>query len=64
MPRTFGLLWIPEVARLLRVKPCTVENIMNRGDLPFVRIGRRRAVRLGDLEDYLTPKLSAVALTA
>src|SRR5690349_17829786 len=48
------LLTVDEVAKILRVNPQTVRNWIDRGELPEVRIGKRRVrVRRSDLEEFV-----------
>jgi excisionase family DNA binding protein len=52
MPDAF--LTVAEIAELLKVNPQTVRNWIDRGELPGVRVGRRRVrVRRSDLDEYL-----------
>ena len=47
---------VAEAATLLRVAPSTVRRWIREGDVPAVRIGRRRvALRRTDLEMLITP---------
>ena len=49
--QTPGLLTKPELARYLKISTRMIELLMARGELPFVRLGRR-SVRF-DLHDVL-----------
>ena len=44
--------WCPqrEAARLLGVHPVTVRQMIRDGSLPTVQVGRRRVVRLADID--------------
>jgi excisionase family DNA binding protein len=46
-------LTVYEVADLLKLNQQTVRNLIDRGELPAVRLGRRVRVRQSDLEDVL-----------
>jgi len=61
MPRNIGLLKLSECAKLLRVSWDCLDKILRSGDLPHVRVGKRRRVRLRDLEWYITPPSLRVA---
>ena len=50
MSRTTRLLTIPEVAAELRIGRTLVYRLMEKGDLPFIKLGRTRRVRTSDLE--------------
>ena len=45
-----------EVAEALGVSKTLIEGLVRRGDLPSVRVGRRRVVRAGDLDRWLEAK--------
>jgi len=47
---TDRLLSMPEAAELLSVSPRTIANLIRRGILPKVKVGRATRVRLSDLE--------------
>ena len=44
---------IPEAAKLLGLSRATVYNLMDKGDLPYVKLGRSRRIRRTDLEEAL-----------
>ncbi len=47
-------LTVAEIAELLRVNPQTVRNWIDRGELPAVRVGKRRVrVRQVDLDAFI-----------
>jgi excisionase family DNA binding protein len=48
-----GLLTAAEVARLLHISRSTVYKLMERGDLPSLRVRKLRRFRARDLERYL-----------
>lgn len=48
-----NLLTTREVARYLHVVPITVYRMIDRGDLPAIKVGSRWRIRRQDLEDYL-----------
>lgn len=45
---------IPQVATFLGVSPWTVREIIWRGQMPIVKIGRLIRVDLGDLKQYVS----------
>jgi excisionase family DNA binding protein len=47
------LMTVKEVARYLHVVQLTVYRMIDRGDLPAVKVGSRWRIRRQDLEDYL-----------
>ncbi|MDP8961514.1 MAG: helix-turn-helix domain-containing protein [Actinomycetota bacterium] len=47
------LLTRHEAAQGLRVSLATLERLIARGDLPSVKVGRRRFVRSTDLDAYI-----------
>jgi excisionase family DNA binding protein len=47
------LINLNEVAEKLAVTRRTVENLISRGQLASVKVGRARRVALADLEDYV-----------
>ena len=47
------LLTAQEMADVLHVSKATAYNLMQRGEIPSVRMGRLVRVRLGDLERYI-----------
>ncbi len=44
---------VSEVAEILRVSTMTVYRLIDKGDLPAVRIGRRYRLREEDVRRYL-----------
>ena len=46
-------LEVDEIARLLKVHPNTVRALGDRGELPYVRVGRQRRIRRSELDAYL-----------
>ena len=52
------LLTTGEVARYLHVVPITVYRMIDRGDLPAIKVGSRWRIRRQDLEDYLSRSTS------
>ena len=69
-PMVTGLMTAAEVARVLRVTPYRVYELIRRGDLPVVRLGRQVRVEVGSLDDWiksggkgLTTKSEAPSLT-
>jgi excisionase family DNA binding protein len=50
------LLKSEEVARILQVSKAYAYVLMNRGEIPLVRIGKIVLVRLEDLERYIKEK--------
>jgi excisionase family DNA binding protein len=53
-----SLLTTKEVARYLHVVQLTVYRMIDRGDLPAVKVGSRWRIRRQDLEDYLSRSAS------
>ncbi len=47
------LLTLDEAARSLSMSKRTVEDLVYRGDLPSVRVGRCRRIAAQDLADYV-----------
>lgn len=50
------LMIVPEVARLLRTTPKAIYTMVERGQLPVIRINRRVLVGRQDLVDWLRQK--------
>jgi excisionase family DNA binding protein len=48
------LLTVSETIEILRVGRTTVNQLLWSGALPSIKVGRRRLVRRGDLERFLT----------
>lgn len=48
--RTPLLLGVPEAAKLLSISPTTLRELINRGEVPTVRLGRRLLIAYSDLE--------------
>jgi excisionase family DNA binding protein len=47
-------LTVDEVAALLKLNPQTVRNMIDRGELPAVRVGSRRVrIQRSDLDEFL-----------
>ena len=54
-PATDEFLTVDEVAAMLKLVPQTVRNMIDRGELPAVRVGSRRVrVLRSDLDAFLT----------
>jgi excisionase family DNA binding protein len=53
IPQHVRTLTIDETAEALRVHRDTVHKMMNSGELPYVTVGKRRRVRISDLEKIL-----------
>ena len=47
------LLTADELVEFLHVSKATAYNLMHRGEIPSVRMGRLVRVRLGDLEKFI-----------
>ena len=47
------LLTVDEVIRVLRLGRTRVNEMLRSGDLPLLKIGRRRLVRAQDVERFL-----------
>lgn len=52
------MLTLKEVARYLHVVPLTVYRMIDRGDLPAVKVGRVWRFRKEDLQAYLNRSAS------
>lgn len=48
-----GLLTVDETIRILRLGRTRVNVMLRSGDLPSIKIGRRRLVRAEDVERFL-----------
>ena len=48
-----NLLTIREVAKYLHVVQLTIYRMIDRGDLPAIKVGHVWRIRRQDLEDYL-----------
>ena len=53
IPRSVQTLTITEAAEALRINSKTMYDHFNRGELPYVVVGKRRRIRVTDLEAYL-----------
>jgi excisionase family DNA binding protein len=53
IPRQIQTLTIEETAAALRIGRRTVYEMMDRGELPYVTVGKRRRVRVSDVEKIL-----------
>ncbi len=53
-----SLVSVPEASYELKVSQERIRQIIRRGDLPHVRIGRRRLIRREDLEAFVQARLS------
>jgi len=53
-----SLLTLKEVAKYLHVVPLTVYRMIDRGDLPAVKVGRVWRFRKEDLQAYLNRSVS------
>lgn len=51
------LLSIPEVCERLRISRSHLYDLFAEGELPWVRIGRRRCVPEQALDDYVSERL-------
>jgi excisionase family DNA binding protein len=47
------LFTVTEVARILRLHPVTVRNLMYKGVIPYCKVGRSVRVKESDLEKIL-----------
>lgn len=55
MPDEF--LTVAEVAQLLKLNPQTVRNVIDRGELPAIRVGSRRVrIQRSDLDAFLAER--------
>lgn len=50
------LLTIKEVAEVLNVNPRTVNRMIDRGELPAVKVGNRWRIKPEDVKDFLKTK--------
>jgi len=48
-------------AKLIGVSIRTLDNLMDRGDLPFIRVGRQIKIHPNDLESFISRNRVAVA---
>ncbi len=48
------LVSVEEAAQLLSINRCTVYDMLGRGDLPSVKIGRRRLISRQSLVDFIS----------
>jgi len=48
-----SLLTVKEVAETLKVTERTVYNLIERGDIPRVKVGRAVRIRREDMKDYI-----------
>ena len=55
-----GLLTASEVARMLHISRSQVYLLMDRGDLPGLKVGSMRRFRRADLRRYLTRQPSPI----
>lgn len=53
------VLTVNEVAERLRVTRQSVYRLLERGDLPSIKVLGAIRVRTADLDDYMTPKGAA-----
>ena len=51
--RTFELLTCPEVAKLLHISESFAYRLVQKGQLPGVKIGRSIRVKMADLSNYI-----------
>ena len=49
-------LTVNEVADLLRLSPMTVYRLINKGELPAVRIGKSFRLREDDVDTYIAER--------
>ena len=49
-------LTVSEVADLLRLSPMTVYRLINKGELPAVRIGKSFRLREDDVDRYIAER--------
>ena len=42
-----------EVAEILKLNQQTIRNMLDRGDLPFVRLGRRVRIKRSDFDQFM-----------
>ena len=54
------VLSIPETAHALAVSPRHIARLVASGELPSIRLGRRRVIRREALRSWLTGKEQAV----
>ncbi len=46
-------LTVAEVASILKLNQQTIRNMLDRGDLPFVRLGRRVRIKRSDFDQFV-----------
>jgi excisionase family DNA binding protein len=52
-PGDQDLVTIAEAARRLAVSRSTIYSLMGSGDLPYVHVGGKRGITIGDLGDFI-----------
>lgn len=50
------LLGISDITELLGIGRNTAYKLINSGELPSIRLGRKRLVRLSDINEYINNK--------
>jgi len=54
MDTTFeDILTIPEVAAYLKMSKAKIYNMVRRGEIPHIKVGKNVRVRQADLQDWL-----------
>jgi excisionase family DNA binding protein len=51
MPEEY--MTVAEVAEILKLNQQTIRNMLDRGDLPFVRLGRRVRIKRSDFDRFV-----------
>ena len=52
-----GLAKVPEVAEYLGLSRAMVYRLMDRGELPYAKLGYARRVRWADVESYIAASM-------
>jgi len=60
-PQSVGLLTVPVAARWLALSRSTLYNLMDRGDLAYVKIGRSRRIPVAEIDRLIRVSLIARA---
>ena len=53
------LLGINDITKLLGIGRNTAYKLINSGELPSIRLGRKRRVRLSDINEYINDKFDS-----
>ena len=53
------LLGINDITKLLGIGRNSAYKLINSGELPSIRLGRKRRVRLSDINEYINDKFES-----